>query len=58
MSSLVIAGFFKDWSLPPMENLAFGGVGTGTKKEKREREREGEGTLPHLVLESVNGEET
>lgn len=40
MSSLVIAGFFKDWSLPPMANLEFGGVRTGTKKEKRERKRE------------------
>ena len=54
VSSLVIVGFFKDWSLPPMANFEFGTEKTGTKKEKRERER----TLPHLVLESVDGEET
>lgn len=56
MARLVVVGFFKDWSLPPMADFELGAVRTGTKKEEGEKGRER--TLPRPVLESGAGEET
>lgn len=49
-----LVGFFKDKPLLPMANFEVGATRIGIVKEKLKRET----TLPHLVLESVDGKET